>query len=175
MKLIVGLGNPGQKYANNRHNVGFMLIDYIGTLLNCSIVKASSNITIQQCNNSTISLIKPQTFMNRSGDEVKKIIQNSKFRIQNLIVAHDDLDIPLGKFKIQQGTGPLLHNGISSIEDKLGTKDFWRIRIGVNNRPLENRMNGETYVLQDFAPDEKETVNKTFPEIFNRLKVEKMI
>lgn len=174
MKIIVGLGNPGEKYKNNRHNAGFMFIDYIAKLLNGYIVeKKYSNITIKQYNNK-ILLAKPQTFMNNSGAVVKKLLSNFQtFKLSNLIIVHDDLDIPLGKFKIQKGVGPKLHGGVESIERELGRKDFWRVRIGVDNRTQENWVDGETYVLQDFIRKEKEIlINQVFPKISERLKKE---
>ena len=171
MYTIVGLGNPGQKYQNNRHNVGQMFVDYL-----------KSRRTDVKC-------FKTDVFMNQSGSFIKKIIKNLKLEIRNLIVVHDDLDIPLGKFKIQKGVGPKLHNGLESIENTLGTKDFWRIRIGVDNRTVRrpdrrntdevqssneisqiNRwINGETYVLNDFTAEEKTVLNATFPRIYQQL------
>ena len=93
-----------------------------------------------------------------------------KLKIDDLIVAHDDLDIPLGKFKIQKGEGPRLHNGISSIEKALGSKDFWRIRIGVDNRDTAKRIDGETYVLQDFTRGEKAILLHTFHDVVDKWK-----
>jgi len=177
MKFIVGLGNPGTKYQNNRHNVGFMFVDYL--------VDELASLR------NVITLFKPQTFMNNSGVEVKKYVLHSTFHVQqDLIVVHDDLDIPLGKFKIHLGTGPQLHNGITSIEQHLGSNDFWRVRIGIDNR-LARRSSkseggidgetryrmvpGETYILKNFTGDERKTVNKVFPMILQRLKEMKMI
>lgn len=162
MKLVIGLGNPGGKYQNNRHNVGFMFIDFLANKLD----------KLDQFDQSHVKLIKPQSFMNRSGADVKKIIAKWKLEIENLIVVHDDLDIPLGKFKIQKGTGPFLHGGITSIEDQLGTKDFWRVRIGIDNREPDNRIDGESYVLQDFTPEEQIIIQQVFPKIEMRLKIE---
>lgn len=151
MYYLIGLGNPGKKYQNNRHNVGHQLIDYL------------------KKKNIDIKLLKTDCFMNLSGSFVKKIIEKNKIKTEKLIIAHDDLDLPLGSFKIQKGIGPKLHNGLISIEKTLKTKNFWRIRIGIDNRPPKNRINGETYVLQDFLSDEKKTIkNKLFPEILER-------
>jgi len=190
MKIVVGLGNPGKKYENNRHNVGFMFINYIAPLLHCSIVEKNKYyLAMKQSNNRTIIFIKPQTFMNQSGLAVKKLITNYQLPITNLYVIHDDLDIPLGKFKIQKGVGPKLHNGIESIEKELATKDFWRVRIGVDNRQNRQQkqqnylcddrirtnfkskwVDGETYVLQDFEKEEKEILTtQVFPKVFERL------
>lgn len=187
MNLIVGLGNPGEKYKNNRHNVGFQFIDFIIENLQNPNYKLQItnqyqilNIKIQKTHlavvyrlTSNVMLAKPQTFMNRSGLAVKQIIKRLKLNVENLIVVHDDLDIPLGKFKIQKGTGPRLHNGIESIEKILLTKDFWRVRIGVDNRISTNKINGETYVLNDFLQNEKKILFEVvFPKISARLKTE---
>jgi PTH1 family peptidyl-tRNA hydrolase len=153
MFIFIGLGNPGTNYQNNRHNVGQMLIDYL-----------AKNLKSQ---NENIKFFKTDCFMNQSGKAVKKIIENCKLKIENLIILHDDLDIPLRKFKIQKGIGPKLHNGIKSIEQELKTKNFWRVRIGVDNRKPENHISGEVYVLQDFLPEEKELLTK---EVFAAIK-----
>jgi len=188
MILIVGLGNSGPKYQNNRHNVGHMFIDFIAPLLNCSTVKKEKLYsTMKQSNNETIVLAKPNTFMNNSGLAVKKISTIHHLSSKDLIVIHDDLDIPFGKFHIQFGVGPQLHNGLESIEQHLKTKDFWRIRIGVDNRlPKTNYLthdrgkdnkqkwiDGETYSLQNFLPDEKQLLEtEIFPKIFVQMKLD---
>lgn len=164
MILIVGLGNPGKKYQNNRHNVGHLFIDYL--------------IKELRITDYGLKLIKTDCYMNESGLFVNKLIRNQKSVINNLIIAHDDLDIPLGKFHIQKSVGPHLHNGLESIEQHLKTKDFWRIRIGVDAR-LSNkwtcpersrRVDGEAYVLKNFLPEEKTQLEKEiFPKIFTQL------
>ncbi len=189
MFCIIGLGNPGEKYKNNRHNVGFQFIDYlIESLKNPNFKIQNAFLSRIYHLGSRILLVQPQTFMNRSGEAVKKIIRNWKLEIGNLVVIHDDLDIPLGKFKIQKGKGPQLHNGLESIEQHLKTKDFWRVRVGIDNRKkndekiyhlsngrgkddLANKwINGETYVLEDFTEDEKKLLfNQIFPEIYKRI------
>jgi len=159
MKLIVGLGNPGNKHKNNRHNSGFMVIDELARLLLdeewSSVKKFQSSIIKHE---GLFMLIKPQTFMNQSGKAVKKLIDQYKIESSDLWVIHDDLDIALGDYKIQKGKGPKLHKGIRSIEEKLGKTDFWRVRIGVENRSEENKISGETYVLQDFTEKEIEVI-----------------
>ena len=153
MFAIIGLGNPGEKYRNNRHNVGHMFIDYL----------------VNELRVNELKLYKTDCFMNQSGAFIKKVMRNSGMRRENLVIAHDDLDIPLGKFKIQKGIGPQLHNGIESVEKSLGTKDFWRIRIGVDNRTPDNWIDGETYVLNDFRQNELYVIQALFPEVLNRL------
>lgn len=107
--------------------------------------------------------------MNESGMAVRKLIDHWSLNIDHLYVVHDDLDLKLGEFKIQKGKGPKLHNGISSIEKELGRSDFWRVRIGVDNRNPENRIAGEKYVLQDFTLEEKQIVSGIFEKIIENL------
>lgn len=153
MKLIIGLGNPGEKYKNNRHNIGYMAVD---ALLKRNLPK-----------NSVVT--KTNVFMNESGSFVKKLINHYSLDISHLYVVHDDLDIPLGSYKIQKGKGPKLHNGILSIENELGTPDFWRVRIGVDNRLSGDRISGEEYVLEDFTQEERQVLDKVIEEICKKL------
>ena len=109
--------------------------------------------------------------MNQSGQAISKVLDFYKVGFDNLTVVHDDLDIRLGEFKIQKGKGPKVHNGVSSVEEAIGTSDFVRVRIGVDNRPLENRMPGKNYVLQDFSPEELEVITgQVFPQVVEELK-----
>lgn len=155
MRLIVGLGNPGDKHRNNRHNIGFLVIDELARLVlegKWSSVKKFQSLIIKH--EGSFMLVKPQTFMNQSGKAVKKLIDQYKIKSSDLWVIHDDLDIALGDHKIQKGKGPKLHKGIKSIEEKLGKTDFWRIRIGVENRSAKSKIPGETYVLKNFTEEE---------------------
>jgi len=166
MKIIVGLGNPGAKYAHNRHNVGFMFADFL-LAEGDSFISDKYLLSEVAGKKSDIILAKPQTFMNKSGDAVRKLIE--RFGSSELIIVHDDLDIPFGKYKIQM-QGPKAHNGITDIQNKLQTMDFLRIRIGVDDRPSENRMVGEEYVLQDFTEQEQTRLPEIFKEIKERMK-----
>lgn len=158
MKLIIGLGNPGDKYKNNRHNVGYLFVD--------EAKKAKS--FAKKC-----TFLKSNTFMNSSGDAVLKLIKPHSLKLDDLYVVHDDLDIALGSYKIQFGVGPRDHNGIKDIEEKLGSGDFWRIRVGVENRDPENRTPGEQYVLEDFSNKEMqildETIKKCLKGLYDKL------
>jgi len=157
MKMLVGLGNPGEKYKNNRHNVGHLFIDYVNKQL-------SNKHQLQN-----FKMLKTDCFMNVSGIFIKKLLSgNRQLTADNLMVVHDDLDIPFGKFKTQLATGPKLHNGILSIEDELGTNDFWRVRIGVDNRG-ENKVDGETYSLQDFTNEELKQLQPSFEKVYKQL------
>ena len=107
--------------------------------------------------------------MNQSGPFIEKVLKNRGLEIEDLIIAHDDLDIPLGKFKIRRGEGPRLHNGLKSIEESLRTADFWRIRIGVDARSSENWVDGEAYVLSNFEKNERKIIDETFHSVMKRL------
>lgn len=183
MKLIVGLGNPGDTYKFNRHNAGFMMIDYILDKIKSQKLKVKNynqklqydkymkaDIGIFEINDEKIILVKSQTFMNQSGDAVRACANRYSFNpTHDLFVIHDDLDIRLGQYKIQKGKGPKLHNGIASIEKVLNTSDFWRVRIGIDNRDVERRISGETYVLQDFTEEEKKILFTVLGQAFNQL------
>jgi peptidyl-tRNA hydrolase, PTH1 family len=166
MKLIVGLGNPGEKYKNTRHNVGWRVLDTLAlkisnTKLQITNEAQNSKFKTEKKFNAEIIkindliLAKPQTFMNSSGVAVKSLTTFYKLPTANIYIIHDDLDIPLGKYKIQFGKGPELHYGVKSIEEELGTKEFWRVRVGIDNRDPENRIHGEIYTLQEFSEEEK--------------------
>ncbi len=131
--------------------------------------------TLRFGGDEAIYFAKTTTYMNLSGKSVQALMQKHKARLEDLIIVHDDLDIPLGKFRIVKGYGPKLHNGIDSIEEKLGTKDFLRVRIGVDNRTPENRIPGIEYVLQDFTEDEARIVQNTFPLIEILMRAEKIL
>jgi len=146
MKLIIGLGNPKKEHKNNRHNVGHLVAD---ALLKRNLPK---NLVVKKTN----------VFMNESGSEVKKLLGG--LSPNNLYIIHDDLDIALGGYKIQKGKGPKLHNGILSIERELGSDDFWRVRVGVDNR-MGDKTPGEEYVLQDFTEEEKEVLRKVIDKV----------
>lgn len=171
--LIVGLGNPGKKYEFNRHNAGFMYIDHLIASSNKNndlVVSENKKLQVTSYKLKTFTLIKPQTFMNLSGEAVKKIVKSYKLQVTNIVVVHDDLDIRIGNFKIQKGVGPKVHNGLKSIEQSLGTDDFWRIRIGIDNRNSDFQGSGESYVLSDFTKDELEILHESFKSIFSHLK-----
>jgi PTH1 family peptidyl-tRNA hydrolase len=148
MKLIIGIGNPGEKFQKNRHNVGHLFVDYL------SDKQLSPEIVVK----------KSYSYMNESGVSVAKLVHEKNLELSDLWIAHDDLDIKLGEFKLQTGKGPKLHKGILSIENELGD-DFWRIRIGVDNRSQESREIGEDYVLKDFSEEELKILNKVFFKI----------
>lgn len=154
MKLVVGLGNPGKKYGKTRHNIGFKFLDNLLIKTQLSSWEQKEKFKSLVSLNNNIILLKPQTFMNSSGEAVSAISNFYKIESDNILVVHDDLDLILGEWKMQFGVGPKIHGGVNSIEEKLGTKDFWRIRIGIDNRQKEDRLPGDEYVLTNFLPNE---------------------
>jgi PTH1 family peptidyl-tRNA hydrolase len=169
MYLIVGLGNPGEEYKLNRHNVGFMFVDRLAKKLNLDF-KFDKYLKSEVAQlKDKVLLAKPQTFMNDSGLAVKLLKDKYNFEIPQIHIVHDDLDIKLGENKTQQGVGPKVHNGVNDVEEKLKDKNFWRVRIGVENRDLQNKIPGEAYVLQNFNNDELQIINNEIDQIIDQL------
>lgn len=168
MKIIVGLGNPGAEYAMTRHNAGMMLVDKIYDSrfrIHEYGFRKHKNIFIYE--SKDLILVKTAGgFMNESGTMIYEI-RNMKYDLEDFYLAHDDLDIRLGEYKIQFGVGPKVHYGVQSVEQALGTKEFWRIRIGIDNRSFPE--DGEKYVLQRFTKEEREVVDGVFDKIITDL------
>jgi peptidyl-tRNA hydrolase, PTH1 family len=170
VRLIVGLGNPGTKYAGNRHNIGFMCVDRFTHDNSLSFTRSNSRAKIAEGRiaGHDIVLAKPQTFMNNSGVSVGGLVRKFKVKFENLIVIHDDLDLPLGRIRIRLGGSSAGHKGINSIVQHIGNQEFIRVRIGIG-RPngQETAQNGDdeviSHVLGDFTPDEKELMQQVVP------------
>jgi len=172
MKLLVGLGNPGAQYAKNRHNVGFMFLDAYGDEVVWREEKKFHGMVAEmKSDDEKYVLLKPDTFMNDSGKAVAAVANFYKINVSDIYIVHDDLDISFGSWKIQQGKGPKVHNGITSIEQSVGSTDFWRVRIGVDGRDSQNRMEGHSYVLQDFSQEEQGRLVQVFEEIQDEIKI----
>ena len=168
MRLIVGLGNPGEEYKKTRHNAGFLAVNEIANNFHFPTSNSKFNAEISQAtlNNEKIFLVKPQTFMNNSGEAIRAIADYYKINTEDIIIIHDDLDIPLGEYKISKNKNSGGHKGVQSIIDYLGTKDFTRIRIGIM---IENKKTPtEKFVLEKFSIEEMEAVE----EIIRRIKGE---
>lgn len=167
MYLIVGLGNPGEEYQKTRHNAGFLFLQKMAGKDNFSLDKKQEAETLKK---GEVFLVKPQTFMNESGRAVRKIMDFYKLGIENLVVVHDDLDIAFGEYKIQKEKGPKVHNGLKSIESYLGRNDFWRVRLGVDNRqPGVGYGTGADYVLSRFTSEEIKLLDKVIEEAVKEL------
>ena len=170
MKMIVGLGNPGKKYEATRHNVGFMALDFFGDELGVNITKKKEKSFIAETHyqGQKIILVKPQTYMNLSGESVETLKNFFKVALEDIIVIYDDLDLNLGKIRIRSSGGTGGHNGVSSIIDSLGTREFSRVRIGIGRPP--EMINPVDYVLGLFSEEESKILTELFPSVMNALK-----
>ncbi|MEI6288621.1 MAG: aminoacyl-tRNA hydrolase [bacterium] len=158
MKLIVGLGNPGPKYKNTWHNLGFLILENFQKEFNFSVFKKSAKLQAEisegKIGNTKIILALPQTYMNNSGQSVSAIIKYYKINPLDIIVAHDDIDLPLGKIRLSKNSSAGGHNGIKSIIENLKTKEFARLKIGIATDKLE-KVDVADYVLEKFGSDNK--------------------
>ena len=159
MKFIVGLGNIGDKYKLNRHNVGFLAVDYLLDEFSASKISFSKGDLFKA---QDFLFLKPSTFMNNSGESVVLVKNFYKIDNENIIVIHDDIDLKLGALKFKRGGSSGGHNGLKSIDKHIGN-DYYRIRIGVG-RP-EKKEEVVNYVLSDFSKDELECIKALFPKI----------
>lgn len=155
--LIIGLGNPGAEYRQNRHNIGFMVIDQLAQVLSIPLqrVKFKAITGTGKFEGRRVILAKPQTYMNASGESVGALSRYFKVPLNQLMVVHDDLDIPFGSLRIRPMGGTSGQKGMKSIVEKLGSQDFPRMRIGIGRPP--GRMDPADYVLQNFKNDELAT------------------
>ncbi|XP_022774701.1 peptidyl-tRNA hydrolase, chloroplastic-like [Durio zibethinus] len=163
--LIVGLGNPGEKYNGTRHNVGFEMVDTIAEAEGISIntVNFKSLFGIGSIGNVPVMLVKPQTFVNSSGDSVGAIVSYYKIPLKQVLVIFDDLDLPFAKLRLLPKGGHGGHNGMRSIIDHLkGSRDFPRLRIGIGRPPGAGRMDVVNFVLDPFNKQEHEELEFTF-------------
>ncbi len=152
--LLIGLGNPGREYKDNRHNIGFMLVDRLAVRLNARGMKLQSKaiVTSALYEERKLILAKPQTYMNLSGLSAQGLLNFYKIPSENMIIAHDDLDLPLGTIRIRPSGGAGGQRGMASTIERLGTQDFPRLRLGIGRPP--GRMDPAAYVLQDFSRDD---------------------
>lgn len=157
MFLVVGLGNPGKKYEGNRHNVGFMAVDELARAESLADFrdKFSGLFSRGSARFGDVALLKPMTFMNLSGDSVQPCAAFLKIAPTDIIVIHDELDVPFGEVRIKFGGGHAGHNGLRSLIDRLGTPDFVRVRVGISRPPAGFRGDVADYVLSNFDSSEK--------------------
>ena len=179
MKIIVGLGNPGRGYANNRHNIGFTCLNYFARTQGIRFDKKQGKARIgtgEVAGSTKVVLARPQTYMNRSGESVSRLVKRFNINLNDLLVIHDDLDLPVGKIRIRQGGGSGGHKGVESIVACLGSQDFVRLRVGIG-RPMAIEGSIEisdadiiaadiiAYVLSDFTPDQKQIITTVIPRV----------
>lgn len=167
MRLIIGLGNPGKDYEKTRHNAGFLFVDALREKWAfpefSAEKKFAGSVSAGMRDDEKILLVKPGTFMNRSGESVSTIMKFFKLDPSDITVIHDDLDLPFGTWKASVGSGAAGHNGVTDIIDRLGTRDFRRIRIGIG-RPTDDRDPAD-YVLDRFTAEEESRL----PELFETI------
>ena len=175
MFLIVGLGNPGKSYINNKHNVGYKVIDTLGTLYNSSVFlkKFKSEFLKLEVNKNIIFLQKPTTYMNNSGLAVKEIKEFYNIPLSKIYVIHDEIDLDQGRIKVKVGGGHNGHNGLKSIDQFIG-KDYNRIRVGISrpSKLYENKIeeNISGWVLSDFTSNDKISwLNATLKKLSNEI------
>jgi PTH1 family peptidyl-tRNA hydrolase len=173
MKLIVGLGNPGFLYARNRHNVGFMCVSHLARTEDIRFDRKQGHARtgIGNIAGHRVVLARPQTYMNASGESVSALARKLNITPSDLIVIHDDLDLPPGKIRLRFGGSSGGHKGIDSIIARLGSRDFYRIRVGIGRPDIAGDSAAEkeetviAYVLSDFTPEEKTSIDKIMPDV----------
>jgi len=173
MKLIIGLGNPGQIYAHNRHNIGFMCVSHFAKTQGIRFDKKQGQARIGsgEIAGSKLIVARPQTYMNLSGESVNRLVKKFSISPDDFVVIHDDLDLPLGKIRIRHGSSSGGHKGIDSIIAHLGSQDFLRIRVGIGRPDTAEGFSEakETevidYVLSDFTPEEREIITQVIPRV----------
>ena len=164
MILIIGLGNPGKKYEKTRHNVGFQAVDILAKKEKWTKSKKNNCFYIKkQINNKNVELIKPMTFMNDSGKAIKSVQKKHNTLTKEIIVIHDDIDIPVGTIRISENSSSAGHKGVQSIIQELGTKEFIRIRIGIRQETNNfiSKTPIEKFVLKRFSLQEKKEIEKS--------------
>jgi len=171
MKIIVGLGNPGRKYERTRHNAGFMVVDELAKNLNADIAqeKYFALIAKVRIDSEQVVLVKPQTYMNESGSAVAAAMRGTYADVSDLVVIHDELDLPSGDVRVKIGGGHGGHNGLRSIIEHLGSTGFVRVRIGIS-RPSPDQDTAD-YVLSPFLAEEREAAAKAISRAAETVKV----
>jgi len=170
MKLIVGLGNPGRGYANNRHNVGFVCLNHFARKqgIRFDRKQGKARIGTGEVAGSKVLLARPQTYMNLSGQSVSRLMKKFNINLNDLLIIHDDLDLPLGKIRLRHGSSSGGHKGIDSIISSLGSQDFTRLRVGIGRPATEGLAETSeadiiAYVLSNFTSEEKQIVVQVIP------------
>jgi PTH1 family peptidyl-tRNA hydrolase len=168
---VVGLGNPGRRYADNRHNVGFMFIKEVACVWGVSVRKARFRSKTAETRRSgeSVVLVLPQTFMNASGEAVGELVRGLRLEPERLLVVYDDIDLPLGEIRIRKEGGPGTHRGMASIVEDVGTTHFPRIRIGI--RPASDAGDIVRFVLSPFRRDERGTLARSFDDARDALEM----
>lgn len=178
MRLIVGLGNPGEKYASVRHNLGFMVVDkLVSSIMYQVLWEKNEKLKSAIIKNGDFIFAKPQTYMNNSGLAIKLLTTYYKILTTDIIVVHDELDLPLGKIKVRLGGAAAGHHGVESIIDALGTDQFIRVRLGIGNLRTQSaehkgqQVSAEKFVLEPFLHSERAQVKHMIKQAVKALQV----
>ena len=172
---LIGLGNPGKKYSESRHNIGFLLLENLSKKYNSNFLlkeKLKSSCSEFKINDSTYRLFLPNTYMNNSGDAVRAIVDWYKINLNQIFVILDDKDLPVGKIRFRKKGSSGGHNGLKSIIEKLQTNNFNRIRIGIGSPPLikgTNNYKTISHVLGNISPEEKSILDKVYKRVIDSL------
>jgi len=182
MKLIVGLGNPGKEYDGTRHNIGFRIVDYINKEYGGDFIldkKLSAEVSEIKIDSAKVLLAKPQIFVNKSGEAINKLFKSLKSKVKDLVVIHDDLDIPFGKVKLSFSRSSAGHKGVESVIRALKSDKFYRIRIGTFNGQIfkikkikdkRKKVKGiNDFVIGLFGPNEKPKLNKVIKDAVQKI------
>lgn len=163
MRVVVGLGNPGAEYAETRHNLGFKVVDLLAQNMGAKLGDSGcqAHWCVLDFGGEDVALVEPQTFVNKSGDSVKCVLDRLGAAVGSLLAVHDDLDLPLGTVRIKDGGGAGGHNGLHSIIEALGTGDFARVRLGIGRPP--GKTDPAEYVLSPFEGEELECAEFMVP------------
>jgi PTH1 family peptidyl-tRNA hydrolase len=167
MKLIVGLGNPGRAYANNRHNIGFTCLNHLARThgIKFDQKKGRARIGMGKVAGNRLVLAKPQTYVNSSGESVSRLVKKFNIGLDDLIIIHDDLDLPLGKIRLSYGSSSGGHKGIESIISYLGNQNFTRVRVGIGRPAGASEDEIIAYVLSDFTAEQKQAIAPAIPKV----------
>jgi len=170
LKLIVGLGNPEKKYLSTRHNVGFWVLDSLAEKLTKTFSqqkKYESELFEYEFDSKLFHMMKPLSYINNSGIPIRKFIKNKNIEVENILIIYDDLDLDVGKIRLKQGGGSGGHNGLNSIIEQIGSKNFWRLRIGIGKPDDKNKV--IDYVLGKPSLDDKNLIHQSIEVMLSEI------
>ena len=170
LKLIVGLGNPEQRYLTTRHNVGFWVLDSLAEKLSKNFSqqkKYESELFEHEFDSKLFHMMKPLSYINNSGIPIRKFIKNKNIEVENILIIYDDLDLDVGKIRLKQGGGSGGHNGLNSIIEQIGSKNFWRLRIGIGKPDDKNKV--IDYVLGKPSLDDKNLIHQSIEVMLSEI------
>lgn len=176
VKIIMGLGNPDESYGNTYHNVGKLLIEHLREIFarnddtkTTDFRRKTSGSNFETYLTGKITLVKPTNYMNENGKAAKAVLKSSGSKSDSLLVAHDDSDIELGKYKISFGRGTAGHNGVESVIENIGTKNFWRLRVGIGKSMGSKKIKAGDLVLKKISMNDRKFINSAFDDAIKEI------